>query len=669
MRIGSQALTSALSVVLVLTGCLSIEAPAQTVLRNPKKVTGERAKTDSNEIPDLTELKTPESEMRSVIERYNVDRGSLTRSYPVFFSSARQARFKQFYSDWLASLDKLDFDAMSQDGKVDYVLLKNHLEYELRQLEILTRQLAEIEPLIPFAKSITELEEARRRMEPIDSAKAAALLTDLRKQVDERRRAIESGLRPEGRGDIRADTRSDAGTEDKTGAIKIKKTLANRAVGAVNSLKATLRNWYTFYNGYDPVFTWWAEEPYKALDQTLTSYAAFLAERVVGIRSEGTQTPGPTRGVGGSGGGPAGVQQQTLPRAGAQNARPGDASDIVGDPIGREALISELHSEMIPYTPEELIAIAEKEMAWCENEMKRASHDLGYGDNWHEALEHVKNLYVEPGKQPEMIRNLALEAIKFVDDHDLVTVPQLARDSWRMEMMTPERQLVSPFFLGGEVILVSFPTNAMAHEQKLMSMRGNNVHFARATVFHELIPGHHLQGFMAARYKPYRSLFGTPFWTEGGALYWELLFWDLKFAKTPENRIGMLFWRMHRCARIIFSLNFHLEKMTPQECIDFLVNRVGHERDNATAEVRRSFDGSYGPLYQIAYLIGGLQLYSLHRELVDSGKMTNRAFNDAVLKENRIPIEMVRASLTKQKLTRDFKTTWKFYGPTPTGDQ
>src|ERR1700730_589047 len=672
MRNGSQALTSApiLIVVLVLTS-FSIEAPAQTVLRNSKKVSVERAKSDSNGIPDLTELKTPESEMRAVIERYNVDRGSLTRSYPVVFSPARQARLRQFYADWLASIDKLDFDAMSQDGKVDYVLFKNHLEYELRQLEILTRQIAEIEPLIPFAKSITELEETRRRMEPIDSAKAAALLTELRKQGDARRRAIELGLRPDSRGDTRADAKSDAGTENKTEAIRVKKTVANRAVGAVNSLKATLRNWYTFYNGYDPVFTWWTEEPYKALDQTLTSYAAFLAERVVGIRPEGTQTTRPTSGVGGSGGGPGGGgggQQQTLPRVGGQNARPGDASDIVGDPIGREALISELHSEMIPYTPEELIAIAEKEMAWCENEMKKASHDLGYGDNWNEALEHVKNLYVEPGKQPEMIRNLALEAIKFVDDHDLVTVPQLARDSWRMEMMTPERQLVSPFFLGGEVILVSFPTNAMAHEQKMMSMRGNNIHFARATVFHELIPGHHLQGFMAARYKPYRGLFGTPFWTEGGALYWELLFWDLKFAKTPENRIGMLFWRMHRCARIIFSLNFHLEKMTPQECIDFLVNRVGHERDNATAEVRRSFDGSYGPLYQIAYLIGGLQQYSLHHDLVDSGKMNNRQFNDALLRENRIPIEMIRAILTNQKLTRDFKSNWKFYGPAPVGN-
>ena len=316
---------------------------------------------------------------------------------------------------------------------------------------------------------------------------------------------------------------------------------------------------------------------------------------------------------------------------------------------------------MIPYTPEEIIAIGEKEMAWCENEMKKASRELGYGDDWHKALEHVKNLYVEPGKQPQMIRELALEAIKYVEDNNLVTVPELAKETWRMEMMTPERQLVSPFFLGGEVIQVSFPTNTMAHEQKMMSMRGNNRYFSRATVHHELIPGHHLQGFMAARNKPYRGIFGTPFWSEGNALYWELLLWDLGFAKKPEEKIGMLFWRMHRCARIIFSLSFHLEKMTPQECIDLLVNKVGHERDNATAEVRRSFDGSYGPLYQIAYLIGGLQQYYMHKELVGSGKMTNRAYNDALLKENRIPIEMLRAAITNQKLTRDFVTNWKFY--------
>jgi hypothetical protein len=579
--------------------------------------------------------------MRSAIERYTVDRGTLSRSFPMTTSKARRERFKNFYSEWWRSLLTHDFDSMSQDGKIDYILFKNHLEYELRQLEIQSRQLEEIEPLVTFSSTIIELEESRRRMEPINSPKVAATLNELRKQVEEKRRAVEVGLRPEGRG---------GDTSVSIEPLRVKKTVANRAVAAINGLRTNLRNWYTFYNGYDPIFTWWNEEPYRSLDQALTTYAAFISDRIVGIKVEGSQIQtGPTRGGGGQ----------------RPAARPGDTSDIVGDPIGREALISELRSEMIPYTPEEIIAIGEKEMAWCENEMKKASRDLGYGDDWHKALEHVKNLYVEPGKQPEMIRDLALEAIKFVEDNNLVTVPELARESWRMEMMTPERQLVSPFFLGGEVIQVSFPTNTMAHEQKMMSMRGNNIHFSRATVFHELIPGHHLQGFMAARNKPYRAIFGTPFWTEGNALYWELLLWDLNFAKTPENRIGMLFWRMHRCARIIFSLSFHLEKMTPQECIDLLVNKVGHERDNATAEVRRSLDGSYGPLYQIAYLIGGLQQYAMYKDLVRTGKMTARAYNDALLKENRIPIEMLRAAITNQKLTRDFVTNWKFYGPNP----
>jgi uncharacterized protein (DUF885 family) len=566
------------------------------------------AKKGNDSTLDLNDTDSRQSEMRGVIERYTADRGSLARFYSVEASSARQARMKQFYSDWLATLAKLDFDSMSQDGRIDYLLFKNHLDHELRQLDLQVKALADVATLVPFAQTITDLEDSRRRMEAIDSARIAALFTRMAKQIDATSRAVEGGLKPDAKSD----------------AIKAKKTIANRAVAAIVNLRNTLKTWYGFYNGYDPMFTWWVSEPYKSVDQSLEKYAVFLREKVLLIK-------------------------------------PGDTTEIVGDPIGREALMSELAYEMIPYTPEELIAIANKEYAWCEAEMKRASRELGYGDDWMKALEYVKTLYVEPGKQPDLIRELALEAIKFVDDHDLVTVPQLARDTWRMEMMPPERQLVSPFFLGGETIQVSYPTNTMGHEAKMMSMRGNNIHFSRATVFHELIPGHHLQGFMAARYRPYRQLFTTPFWGEGGALYWEMLFWDMNFAKSPENRIGMLFWRMHRSARIIFSLSFHLEKMTPQECIDLLVKKVGHEVDNATAEVRRSFGGAYGPLYQCAYLLGGLQVRGLHHELVDSGKMTNRAFHDAVLKENRIPIEMLRASLTKQKLTREFVSSWKFY--------
>ncbi|MBI4475400.1 MAG: DUF885 family protein [Acidobacteria bacterium] len=545
--------------------------------------------------------------MRPTIERYSADRASMNRAFPIDFSPARHARMKQFYSEWLSALDRMNFDSMGQDGRIDYLLFKNQLQYELRQLDTRAKNFAETATLLPFAQTIIDLEESRRRMEPMDSAKAAATLARLEKEIDQTRKAVEAD-----------------------GAKNVKKPVANRAATMADNLRNSLRTWYGFYNGYDPIFTWWADAPNKASDRALQNYVTFLREKVIGLK-------------------------------------PGDAPDIVGDPIGREGLMTELAREMIPYTPEELIAIANKEYAWCEAELKKASRELGFGDDWLKAVEHVKDLYVDPGKQPGLIRDLALEAIDFVQQRDLVTIPQLARDTWRMQMMTPERQLVNPFFTGGEVISVSYPAITMSHEQKMMSMRGNNIHFARATVFHELIPGHHLQGYMTARYRTHRGVFSTPFWGEGWPLYWEMLLWDLNFAKTPENKVGMLFWRMHRAARIIFSLSFHLGRMTPEECIDYLVKRVGHELDNATAEVRRSFSGNDGPLYQAAYMLGGLQIRSLHQELVGSGKMTNRAFHDAVLKENRIPIEMVRASLTQQRLSRDFTSNWKFYGPNPLG--
>ena len=41
--------------------------------------------------------------------------------------------------------------------------------------------------------------------------------------------------------------------------------------------------------------------------------------------------------------------------------------------------------------------------------------------------------------------------------------------------------------------------------------------------------------------------------------------------------------------------------------------------------------------------------------------MTDRQFHDAVLKENSIPVDLIRASLTKQKLSRDYKASWRFY--------
>ncbi|KAI7268662.1 hypothetical protein KC345_g7629 [Hortaea werneckii] len=259
--------------------------------------------------------------------------------------------------------------------------------------------------------------------------------------------------------------------------------------------------------------------------------------------------------------------------------------------------------------------IAEKEHSWCEAEIVKASNDLGYGQDWQAALEHVKNMYVRPGQQTHLVRRSRM----LEDGHD-----------------EPERQKENPFFLGGERIIVS-------------------------TVFHELVPGHHLQYHMIKRYRSYRSLFSTPFWMEGWAFYWEFILWDRGFASTPEDKIGMLFWRMHRCARIVFSLKFHLGEMTPQECVEYLVAKVGHERATAEGEVRRSFSGDYSPLYQAGYMLGALQFYALRKEKVDAGGMPEKQFHDRILKEGEMPIELLRSLLHESPLKPEHRASWRFY--------
>ena len=573
-------------------------------------------------VPDMTRLAGATSELRDLVDRFALDRQALQRFYTVPGSNERRTRLRAFQRAWLEALAKIAFAKLSREGQVDYVLLRNHIEYSLKLLDREERWERETDPLLPFEEDIVKLQEDRQKLRFVTPDAAVSALAVIGERIKDARAAT----------------------------VKATPLAGQRAAQQAGRLRAALEQWFGFYNGYDPGFTAKVPPAYREVSQALTDYSRYLREKVAGLKP-GTVLPENT-GRGGRGGGRGGAAESPQPTS----------DEIVGDPIGRDGLMEDLAGEMIVYTPEQLIEIGNREYAWCENEMKKASREMGFGDDWMKALDKVKNAYVARGGQPELIRNLALEAEAYLKKHDLVTIPPLAADTWRMQMMTPERQRVNPFFTGGETISVSYPTDSMTPEEHLMSMRGNGIHVSRATVQHELIPGHHLKGFMSDRYNAHRSLFNTPFMGEGWALYWELLLWDHGFPRSPEDRIGMLWWRMHRAARILFSLNFHLGRWTPEQCIDFLVNRVGHERFTATGEVRRSFAGTYSPLYQVAYMMGGLQIRALHQELVQSGKMTAKAFHDTILREGSMPIEMLRAALAGQPLSQDYRAQWKYYG-------
>lgn len=540
---------------------------------------------------------------------YQADGRALGGFYGLSYDGASLDRLERLQRETLGTLGATDFDALDRQGKIDYLLFRTHLEEELAELALTRERLAAMEPLIPFAPMIADLERGRVAMEPVDYPAVAERLAALPDEIEALRERIDEGRKKESE------------REDRLGVDPV---LANRAAGTVRQIRRTLNHWHEHREGFEPEFGWWMETPHEAATEALSDYADYLTRTVAGLKGD-------------------------------------DDDPMIGDPIGREKLLADLRAEWIPYSPEELIEIAEREFAWCEAEYVRAAQEMGHGDDWRAALEEVKQSHVPPGEQDDLVAFLAQEAIDYVTEHDMVTVPELCRELWTLEMIPARNQRFWPFaFYGGNHMGVAYPTPEMSHEDKLMSMRGNNRHFTRAIVHHELIPGHHLQGFISQRERAYRRIFGTPFLGEGWCLYWEMILYDKGFPQGPEDRIGMLFWRMHRCARIIVSLKFHLGEMSPEEMVNFLVDRVGHERFGAASEVRRYIGGQYSPLYQCAYMVGGLQIRALREELVDTGRMTEREFHDAVLLHNSIPIELIRAGLTEQPLTPRSSPSWRF---------
>ena len=546
--------------------------------------------------PSPEEFGVSPDRMPALIARYLADQDSLNRLLQAPFSALRRERMRGFLAEWRQTLERLPFDTLTQADRVDWFLLRSRMDTELRELEQEERSLASTASLLPFLDSLVALEEDRLALSDVDAEAAAEMLDCIAAQVQELRHSFQ--IDPQ----------------------SLCRAAVMEAIRVLVRMQLVLKSWFTFYFGYDPLFTWWVEKPYAALAESLSDYSAFLRNAAGGSEEEA----------------------------------------ILGSRIGRDVLTEELRAAQIVHTPEELIAAGQAEMHWCREELRRAAQEMGHGDDWRAALEQVKREHVAPGRQPALVRDLAWESMDYIEAEDLMTVPPLARECWRMEMMSPERQKINPFFLGGESIIVSFPTQEMEQAQKRMSLRGNNRAFARATVQHEMIPGHRLQAFYQERWRPYRRMFYTPFWTEGWTLHWEMLLWERGFARTPEERIGMLFWRQHRGARVLFSLGFHLGQMTAAECVQMLVEEVGHERDNALAEVRRSLEGGYDPLYQCAYLIGGLQMHALYQDLVGTGRLSSREFHEAVLRENCMPLATLRALLTGQELCRNFQPEWRF---------
>ena len=176
------------------------------------------------------------------------------------------------------------------------------------------------------------------------------------------------------------------------------------------------------------------------------------------------------------------------------------------------------------------------------------------------------------------------------------------------------------------------------------------------TVYHEGVPGHHLQIATAVYQRDTlnswrRLLAGTSGHAEGWALYAERLMEELGYLDDPGDRLGMLDAQRMRAARVVLDLGVHLGKRNPdggawtfEYALQFFRSHVNISEAQSRFEVQRYFGWpGQAPSYKI-----GQRLWEQLRDEVRTREGTAfdaKDYHRRVLELGGLRLDTVRGAL------------------------
>ncbi|MGL4174708.1 MAG: DUF885 domain-containing protein [Dermatophilaceae bacterium] len=302
-------------------------------------------------------------------------------------------------------------------------------------------------------------------------------------------------------------------------------------------------------------------------------------------------------------------------------------------------------------------------------------------DAYHWGVDEVARIKVEMrdvshrirrGATPDEARSLLRQDVRYAlrGEHELVTWMQATADQ-AIDALDGEAFDIPPALRRLECRVAPASTGVISYTAPSEDLRRpgqmwwsvpdpSAVHFSwqeRTTVYHEGVPGHHLQiggaAYQTGHLNRWRRLGGVvDGCSEGWALYAERLMAELGFLDDPADRLGMLYARLVRAARVVIDIGWHCGLPTPAE-------RGGgpwsweagwqYLTDNSTAsEHKRRFE-----LLRYLGIPGQAPVYALGercwldlKEVALAGGEDARTFHRRALDVGSVGLDVLRLAVT-----------------------
>jgi uncharacterized protein (DUF885 family) len=170
-----------------------------------------------------------------------------------------------------------------------------------------------------------------------------------------------------------------------------------------------------------------------------------------------------------------------------------------------------------------------------------------------------------------------------------------------------------------------------------------------ALVYHEAIPGHHMQIAIAteeASLPRFRRLGGYSAYSEGWGLYTERLGKELGFYSDPYSEFGRLALELHRAVRLVVDTGLHARHWTREQTIRYHVENSPTGEDAAIRATERYI---LNPGQATSYMIGMLKIVELRQRAAAAlrERFDLREFHDLVLRTGAVPLTVLESEVDR----------------------
>jgi len=170
-----------------------------------------------------------------------------------------------------------------------------------------------------------------------------------------------------------------------------------------------------------------------------------------------------------------------------------------------------------------------------------------------------------------------------------------------------------------------------------------------ALVYHEGMPGHHLQLAVQtelAELPAFRKFGGVTAYSEGWGLYAEKLAKDMGQYTDPVRDFGRLQLELHRAIRLVVDTGLHAKRWTRDQAIRYVVDNSAEPTASCVKAIERYI---VNPGQATAYMVGRLKISELReRARATLGdRFDIRAFHDVVLRDGPLPLDLLDAQVSR----------------------